>query len=124
MTMSLFVIPMICEPLVGQPIDMCINQKPHLKGFELADWTDKGSKLEVDILIGSDYYWDLVTGVVSKSTGGPTAIYTKLGWVLSGAVMVGNSDQCSMNLVTTHTLRVDTQPDPLTDQLGSLSRWE
>ena len=41
---------------------------------------------------------------------------------LSGPVTVGNSNQCSMNLVTTHTLRVDTQPDPLTDQLRAF--WE
>ena len=118
MTVSLFNVPIICDPLVCQPIDVCINQKPHLKGLELADWADKGSTLEVDILIGSDNYWDLVTGAVSKSTGGPTAIHTKLGWVLSGPVTVGNSNQCSMNLVTTHTLRVD----PLTGQLRAF--WE
>ena len=74
MTMSLFVVPMICEPLVGQPIDVCINQKPHLKGFELPDLADKGSKLRVDI----------VTGAVSKSTGGPTAIHTKFVWSSNG----------------------------------------
>ena len=39
----------------------------------------------MDVLIGSDYYWYLVTGaVVPKEYGGPTAIHTKLEWVLSG----------------------------------------
>ena len=66
MIMSLFIVPMIREPLIGQPIDVCIKQNPHLAGLELADWADQGSGLEVDILIGSDYYWDLVTGAVSK----------------------------------------------------------
>ena len=118
---------MVCEPLIGQPMDVCINQNPYLTSLELADWADQGSRLEVDVLIGSDYYWDLVTGAVSKSTGGPTAIHTKLGWVLSGPIAVGDSNQCSTNLVTTHVLRVDAQPDPLNDQLrafGSLNHWE
>ena len=94
MTMTLFVVPMICEPLIGQPMDMCINQNPHLTSLELADWADQGSRLEVDVLIGSDCDWDLVTGAVSKSTSGPTAIHTKLGWVLSDPIAVGDSNQC------------------------------
>ena len=81
---------MICEPLIGQPIDACINQSPHLSGLELADeladWADQGSILEVDILIGSDYYWNIVIGAVSKGAYGPTAIHTKLRWVLSGPI--------------------------------------
>ena len=44
---------MICEPLIGQPIDVCIKQNPHLTSLELADWADQGSGLEVDILIGT-----------------------------------------------------------------------
>ena len=127
MTLSLFVIPMICEPLIGQPISVCVNQIPHLTGLELADWAGQGSKLEVDVLIGSDYYWDLVTGAVSKGTNGPTAIHTKLGWVLSGPIVVKGPNQCSTNLVTTHVLRIDAQSDPLNNQLrgfGSLNSWE
>lgn len=30
-----FVVPMICEPLISQPIDVCINQNPHLTGIGL-----------------------------------------------------------------------------------------
>ena len=122
MTLSLFVVPMICEPLIGQPISVCVNQIPHLTGLELADWAGQGSKLEVDVLIGSDYYWDLVTGAVFKGTNGPTAIHTKLGWILSGPTAVKGPNQCSTNLVTTHVLRIDAQPDPLNNQLRAF--WE
>ena len=122
MIVSLFVVPMICEPLIGQPIDVCSNQNPHFNGLELADWVDQGSRLEVDILIGSDYYWDFVTGPVSKSTCGPTAIHTKLGWVVSGPITAtSGSNLCSTNLVT-HVLRVDGEPEPLSDQLKAF--WE
>ena len=122
MIVSLFVVPMVCEPLMGQPIDVCSNQNPHFSSLELADWADQGSQLEVDILIGSDYYWDFVTGPVSKSTCGPTAIHTKLGWVLSGPITaMSGSNLCSTILVT-HVLRVDAEPDPLSDQLKAF--WE
>ena len=59
---SLFVAPMICEPLVGQPISECIKGNRHLASLELADIAEGTSALAVDILIGSDYYWELVTG--------------------------------------------------------------
>ena len=38
----------------------------------------------MDKLIGSDFYWDLVTGGTIQGQCGPMAINTKLGWVLSG----------------------------------------
>lgn len=36
------------------------------------------------ILIGSDYYWDIVTGKVIRGESGPTAINSNFGWLLSG----------------------------------------
>ena len=90
LTVLAFAVSMICEPLISQPIDVCNKQNPHIAGLELADWADQGSRLEVDVLNGSDYYWDPVTGAVSKTNGGPTAIHTKMGWVLSGPIAVGS----------------------------------
>ena len=55
MDVTLFVVPIICEPTVGQPIDVSVKQNPHFKELELADWADQGSTLEVDVLIGSDH---------------------------------------------------------------------
>ena len=53
---------MICEPLTGQRINECIELNPQLVGLELADLAEQGSRLEVDILVGADYSWRLVTG--------------------------------------------------------------
>ena len=50
MDVTLFNVPIISEPIVGQPIDVCVKQNPHFKDLELADWA-----LEVDVLIGSDH---------------------------------------------------------------------
>jgi len=39
--------------------------------------------LKIDILIGCDHYWKLVTGQVLCEANGSVAVNTKLGWVLS-----------------------------------------
>ena len=122
LSLCLFVVPTICEPLVGQPIATCIEENKHLAELQIADYFDGESSSNVDILIGSDHYWDLVTGGVLRATGGPIAIHTKLGWVLSGPAVSRDLNQCSMNLVTTHVLMTDTQHDSLTEQLCSF--WE
>jgi len=84
--LSLYVVPVICEPLVSQPIATCVSESHHLSSLDLADYSDGETSLEVDMLVGSDFYWDLVTGGVSRGIQGPVAIHTKLSWVLSGPV--------------------------------------
>ena len=115
---------MICEPLTGQPINECIELNPQLAGMELADWAEQGSRLEVDILIEADYYWRLVTGVISRQAGGPTTVQTKLGWILSGPISASSSWGSSTNLVFTHAPRADVsvESEPLNSQLRAF--WE
>ena len=62
--------------------------------------------LEIDILIGSDQYWELVTGETRHGDSGPVAICTKLGWVLSGPTASTTTDDPASCLFT-HSLRVD-----------------
>ena len=125
MQLSLYVVPMICEPLVSQPISACAREDQHLASLDLADYSESEHSLEVDVLVRSDYYWDLVTGGVSRGSNGSTAIHIKLGWVLSGPTCSKELDHCSVNLVTTHVLRVDTQQNEsksLDDRLRSF--WD
>ena len=68
--------------------------------------------VEVDILIGADYYWELATGRVNRGEDGPIAVETKLGLVLSGPVPTAES---SCSLLTTHTLRVGSKEDKSLD---------
>ena len=57
---TLFVVPMICKSLVSQPIEEdCVGKIPHLAGLQLADWADGESSLDVEVLVGSDRYWDV-----------------------------------------------------------------
>ena len=69
LVLPLVVVPHICEPVSVQPIDTK-NYYKYLAELELADSGVVGSNLEIDILIGSDYYWDVVTGRVVKGDGG------------------------------------------------------
>ena len=62
MSLFLYVMPTICEPLVGQPIAACIEEHPHHLGLGLDNFSSFESSLPVDVLIGSDYYWELVMG--------------------------------------------------------------
>ena len=103
------VVPCICNPLISQPINHSKQSYGHLVGLELGDSADVSELLEIDVLIGSDSYWDLVTGRVVRGDSGPTAIHTKLGWILSGPA---NHLEVSVNLTvaSTHSLKVDTCP--------------
>ena len=41
--------------------------------------------LSVDILIGSDYYWDIIKNEVVRGESGPVAIKSKVGYIFSGS---------------------------------------
>lgn len=119
LTLSAVVVPFICNPLSSQPISDSGEHYPHLAGLDLADSATGGDLLEIDALVGSDFYWSLVTGEVRRGTRGPMAIHTKIGWVLSGPV---DKQMTSVNLVLgapTHTLKVEahTCEESLDDQL-------
>lgn len=102
---DLFVVPHICEPLGKQPLEECLGLYPHLSGLELADDFTKEPHV-IDMLIGSDFYWHVVTGELIRGEKGPVAIKSTLGWILSGPVeSVGH--ECAVNLITTHVLRAD-----------------
>ena len=70
---GLFVVPHICDPLSVQPVRTGYQ---HLSGLDLADRYSENEILEIDLLIGSDVYWDVVTGEIVRGAHGPVAINT------------------------------------------------
>ena len=122
--LSAFALPLICQPLQGQPVQQVVKDNSCFSGLRLADYCTEEETLNVDILIGSDYYWNLVTGHTIRGTQGPTAVYTKLGWVLSGPVRSGNlGNQQHNNLVTTHVLKCATGQVPHDGLKGELKKF-
>jgi len=105
---SAYSVPFICTPVIKQTVLEAQEKYNHLANLKLADPILGNNDAQIDLLIGSDQYWKLVTGCVIKGESGPTAIHTKLGWVLSGPMEDDMpNDRATTNLVTqTHTLQV------------------
>ena len=70
-------VPSICEPLSYQLVAYTKQCYGHLANLELADSSRVGDKLQIDALIGSNHYWQLVTGQIIQGDSGPTAIHTQ-----------------------------------------------
>ena len=109
-------VPHICDPLSAQPVSTGYQ---HLSGLNLADHCSESEVVEIDLLIGSDVYWDIVTGEIIRGASGSVAINTRLGWVLSGPVPMNVT---SVNFTSSHTLQIDGSTDVLEKELQSF--WE
>ena len=76
--------PFISLPLKNQPITFAKNNFEFLKDLELAD-TDSSD--DIELLIGSDFYWAFVTGNVRLGKlGEPVGVESKFRWLLNGAI--------------------------------------
>ena len=124
--LSALVVLLIYDPLQNQPIVHANVTRAHLRGLKLADYSTDEDDVIVDKLVGSDQYWQLVSGKVLGGENGPTAVQTKLGWVLSGPTNGAvQNDQRQNNLMTTHVLRTAKKPVDNTNESldGSLRRF-
>ncbi|CAB4040670.1 Hypothetical predicted protein, partial [Paramuricea clavata] len=68
--LSALAFPVICSPVSTR---INIQEFPHLDGLQFADNLD-GENQPIDMLLGADYYYKIVTGEVIKSDTGPTAV--------------------------------------------------
>ena len=74
----------ICSPLPGT---VNLESYPSFCKLDLADNnTDVEDCNDIDVLIGSDYYWEVATGNVVREIGGLAAVSSKFGWLVSGPV--------------------------------------
>ena len=83
-----------------------------MANLELADPGEHSGELNIDILVGSDHYWDVVTGRVIRGSDGPVGTDTRFGWVLSGPIQGTFQDSTTLTDVSTgstHLLRIGAQ---------------
>ena len=118
--LDLFVVPHICDLLTAQPASTCFKEYSHLSHLNFADDSVDGAPREIDMLIGSDSYWSIVTGEILRGSGGPVAVNTRLGWVPSGPVELAGLT--TVNLVFSHTLQVDSTKEDIDATLKAF--WE
>ena len=73
--------PEICSAL---PSRVNVHDYPHLQDLEFAENFNNDGHDTIDVLIRSDYYWDIITNESIRADSGPTAVSSKFGWILSG----------------------------------------
>ena len=81
MKISALKYPVICSAL---PSRVDVYDYPHLQDLEFAENFNNDGHDTIDVLIGSDYYWDIITNESFRADSGPTAVSSKFGWILSG----------------------------------------
>ena len=108
-TISALTFPVICSPLPAK----VYTSYAHLDGLELAD-EPSSSGSSIDLLIGSDYYWNFVTGETKRGEEGPIAANSKLGWLLSGPI-----NETVDSYITHSNLIIDGHNSPLFQTIAS-----
>ncbi|CAB4008142.1 Hypothetical predicted protein, partial [Paramuricea clavata] len=97
---SVLVVPKIATPLQNR-IRTNVRTLPYLKGIPLAHPITSDEKFEVSLLIGANYYWEIVQDHIIRGAG-PTAMESKLGYLLSGPLPLGEapSNTTILNVIT------------------------
>ncbi|GFX98933.1 DUF1758 domain-containing protein [Trichonephila clavipes] len=78
---------------------------PHINGLQLADPSFYISR-PVDMILGADVFFDLILyGKISGTKNQPSALNSKLGWLLSGKVSTAcQSEKKVISLINCHAL--------------------
>ena len=109
LTMSMAQIDTICGPVnAGLTIDEA--ELTHLEGIELADPPEqwRGSQ-QIDILLGMDFYQDVMTGRTRRNPSGLIAMESIFGWILGGRVSANEDGGKQALFVRTQTSSEDLE---------------
>uniref|UniRef100_A0A1X7U657 Uncharacterized protein n=1 Tax=Amphimedon queenslandica TaxID=400682 RepID=A0A1X7U657_AMPQE len=90
----------------------CLQDCEHLQALSLADDMNDADAVEFDLLLGLHYYWEFLIGETILGRNGPTAVYSKLGWVLSSPV-TANSTALITHVLTTASQEKSSLGDKL-----------
>ena len=72
MQIDALIVPQIVIPLQNK-ISNATRNLPYLRGLKLAHPVREGERFEIDLLVGTDYYKDIVGDRVIRGNG-PTAV--------------------------------------------------
>ena len=97
----------ICAPIKRGVVPRVFLECPYLSGLDLAEDYTASKSEEIDVLIGLDAYWSLVTGRVRRRKDNPIAVETILGWMLQANTEHENTESCQTRatslFMTTYT---------------------
>ena len=105
-----YVVNTVCSPISNQFIEVASSNYPHLQSLPLADCNSDHGDLNVQILIGGDFYWSFMQSEVIRGEAGygPTAVLSRLGYVLSGPVEIPYLNDVTSNFNMFQTMKVET----------------
>lgn len=84
------VVPFICSRVKFPSLDTILDRYEYLRDLDLAE--PPTSAHEVEILLGLDSYFRIVTGKIRRGPPGhPTAVQSIIGWMICGPSQVGDS---------------------------------
>ena len=106
--LTVLIVPTIAAPI--HTLDQkSITNLPHLNGLQLAHSISSAEQFSITLLIGADQYWKIVEDHVIRGNG-PTAVRSKLGYLLSGPLDTSTSEK-----TITSMFHVAAQPSPIPD---------
>ena len=96
-------VSVVCSPLPDQQTKSAKLSYEHLRNLNISDYSDDKEK-GIDILVGGDYYWSIITGKVIRgpNNSSPVALESGIGWILSGryATLNRNHEVSTMLTIT------------------------
>ena len=100
---NVLIIPEIAVPIQTH-VKSVVNMR-HLKGLKLAHPVSADETFHINFLIGADYYWQIVGDNIIRGNG-PTAVESKIGYLLSGPVNNMNMPTMSsvFNVLISHKM--------------------
>ena len=105
---NVLVVPSIAVPLKTYQREAA--NLPYLRGLKLAHPVTEDEVFNISVLIGADFYWSFVQDKVVRGNG-PTAVKSKLGYLLSGPLPVRSSDDTTVN----HMMNLTVSPPAVHD---------
>ena len=84
--LTVLVVPHIATPLQNT-VTFDVADLPHLQKLPLAHPLSTDKQFDISLLVGADHYWDIVGDVIVRGDG-PTAVESKVGYLLSGPAPV------------------------------------
>ena len=122
--LSVLLVPTIAAP-IQNTFCSAIANLPYLRGLKLANQMTTGEQFEITLLIGADYYWQVVEDQIIRGQG-PIAMKSKLGYLLSGPLTPPHqcleNSKTSVFHISAHSEQTDvfwniesvaTSPDPI-----------
>lgn len=114
--LTVLIVPNIAAPIPNVKQSSLANLS-HLSGLRLAHPVSSSEQFTISLLIGADHYWEIVEDHIVRGNG-PTAMRSKLGYLLSGPIRTSSTQGTS----TAFHVNVQSAPEPDLQQFWSWNR--